>query len=115
LRTVEPQLDVHREGGRITLTASAYAHAVGHDDEGGRLWSDNWFDLLPGLPKTLVYFVAGPEALRLRYSGPTGWAERRFGLGEAPAPSSERRPVMPETLASRVTGHACEGRGATEV
>jgi beta-mannosidase len=72
LRTVEPQLDVHREDGRITLTSSAYAHAVGHDDDGGSCLSDDWFDLLPGLPKTIVCNGANPDAVRFMYARPNG-------------------------------------------
>jgi beta-mannosidase len=106
LRTVDPQLDVRIEGRRITLTASAYVHAVGHDDEGGPLLSDNWFDLLPGLPKTIVYLGARPDAVRFTYAGPKGWVGLSFDAGQAPAPSSERQPVTPATSAANGTCRA---------
>ena len=54
LRTVEPGLEVTVEGRRITLRARAYAHGVRHDDQGERLFSDNYLDLLPGIPRTIT-------------------------------------------------------------
>jgi beta-mannosidase len=87
LRTVRAPIDARVEGRRIVLTASAYAHAVGHDGEGGPLLSDNWFDLLPGLPKTIVCLGASPDAICFSYSGPTGWVGLGCDRGKAPASS----------------------------
>jgi hypothetical protein len=111
LRTVEPQLEVRIEGRRLTLTASAYAHAVGHDDEGGSLLSDNWFDLLPGVPKTILCLGAKPDAICFTYCGPTGWSALR-GAGEARAPCSERERVTRPRSAADGACRAGEKRGA---
>ena len=63
LKTCDPRIRVEVEGSRITLTAAAYAHGVGHDDGGEPLFSDNWLDLLPGLSHTIVCLAAMPEEL----------------------------------------------------
>jgi beta-mannosidase len=66
LRTVDPGIAVRVDGGRITLTARAYAHGVGHPDDGDRRFSDNWFDLLPGVPRTIT--CHGPLPADLRFA-----------------------------------------------
>jgi hypothetical protein len=66
LRTIDPRIAVRIDGDRITLTAQAYAHGVGHPDDGAALFSDNWFDLLPGLPKTITCLGTMPAELRFQ-------------------------------------------------
>jgi beta-mannosidase len=87
LKTGDPRISVTVAGSRITLTAAAYAHGVGHDDRGARLFSDNWFDLLPGLSHTIACHGTVPE-----------------GLVFAPAAMDRRAPDG----ASRKRGQSCE-------
>jgi beta-mannosidase len=63
LKTSDPRLRIETDGSRITLTAAAYAHAVGHDDQGQGLFSDNWFDLVPGLPHSISCVRTVPDRL----------------------------------------------------
>ncbi|MFA6241261.1 MAG: sugar-binding domain-containing protein [Candidatus Hydrogenedentales bacterium] len=42
------------KGKVVTLTSDAYCHGVHCEDGGGRVFSDNFFDLLPGVPKRVV-------------------------------------------------------------
>ncbi len=67
LRTVEPCITWSVEGSKITLTAKAYAHGVCHPDDGQRLFSDNYFDLVPGLPKVIE--CRGPMPKNLHFQG----------------------------------------------
>lgn len=64
LKTVDPKIDVTVSGSTITLTSRAYAHGVRHYDGGERLFSDNYFDLIPGVPKVIECTGEMPEKLR---------------------------------------------------
>ncbi len=54
LRRAPAHIRVERDGADLILTSAAYAHGVGFPDEGGALFSDNWFDLLPGVPHRIT-------------------------------------------------------------
>ncbi|MBX7254873.1 MAG: hypothetical protein K1Y02_00830 [Candidatus Hydrogenedentes bacterium] len=58
-------LRVTARGSVITLIADTFCHGVHCEDGGGRLFSDNYFDLLPGLAKRITYAGTGnPVQLR---------------------------------------------------
>jgi len=50
LAPTTPQLTVKRSGDNITVSSPTYCHAVHAEDGGHALFSDNYFDLLPGVP-----------------------------------------------------------------
>lgn len=50
-------LTVQRLGTQIAVTSPVYAHAVHYPDRGRALLSDNYFDLLPGVPKRLRWLT----------------------------------------------------------
>jgi beta-mannosidase len=59
LALATPAIEVReRAGGWLEISSPVYCHAVHVEDHGRALISDNWFDLLPGVPK-LVQRVAG--------------------------------------------------------
>ncbi|OPZ85391.1 MAG: Exo-beta-D-glucosaminidase precursor [bacterium ADurb.Bin429] len=59
LKLQAPDIQVAVSGREIELISDVYCHAV-HTEDGGRvLLSDNYFDLLPGLPKRVTYLGAG--------------------------------------------------------
>ena len=46
-----PDISVHLAAdGRLEVSSPVYCHAVHVEDHGHELISDNWFDLLPGVP-----------------------------------------------------------------
>jgi hypothetical protein len=53
--------------GLLEVSSPVFAHAVHTEDHGHELISDNWFDLLPGIPAR-VRVAAGhdPESIRLQ-------------------------------------------------
>ncbi|NIA13906.1 MAG: hypothetical protein GWP08_07485 [Nitrospiraceae bacterium] len=53
LALAEPDILVTKRRHRIQLVSSVYCHAVHCEDKGRPLLSDNYFDLLPGVPKTV--------------------------------------------------------------
>ena len=53
LAIVEPNIDVGVKGNKIELTSDVYCHGVHCDDRGKRVFSDNYFDLAPGLSKSI--------------------------------------------------------------
>ncbi|MCY2930654.1 MAG: hypothetical protein NTV86_14385 [Planctomycetota bacterium] len=57
--------------GRLEISSPVYCHAVHVEDHGGEVLSDNWFDLLPGVP-VRVRPAAGvrPADIRLEALGP---------------------------------------------
>jgi beta-mannosidase len=62
-----PRIEVKRTGDNaLEVSSPVFAHAVHVEDHGHELISDNWFDLLPGVP-THVNVAAGhdPDAIRL--------------------------------------------------
>ncbi len=67
LALAPPELRVRTAGRRIILTSSVYCHGV-HADDGGRgILSDNYFDLLPGVPRTIER-LDGKPAKALRFT-----------------------------------------------
>jgi len=53
---------------RITLCSQTYAHGVGCEDGGAPLFSDNYFDLLPGIERTIDWLGAGAVPADLAFS-----------------------------------------------
>lgn len=62
----EPRLRVSVKANRITLLSDVYCHGVHYPDGGRRLLSDNYFDLVPGIPRTIEW-SAGKMPKRLRF------------------------------------------------
>ena len=59
LATVAGEIRVTAGGDEIHLTGDVYCHAV-HCEDGGRpVFSDNYFDLLPGVTKTVRRLTRG--------------------------------------------------------
>jgi hypothetical protein len=51
LALVSPQINVIRGAdGWLEVASPVFAHAVHTEDHGREVVSDNWFDLLPGVP-----------------------------------------------------------------
>ena len=50
---IAPDIRVTMQGKRITLVSPAYCHGVHAEDHGRAVFSDNYFDLLPGVPKQI--------------------------------------------------------------
>ena len=46
-------IDVQVTGRRVTLTSPVYCHGVAYADDGAAVFTDNFFDLLPNIPKTI--------------------------------------------------------------
>jgi beta-mannosidase len=67
LVTAEPDIRVTRSPHEVQLVSQVYCHAV-HCEDGGRpLLSDNYFDLLPGVPKSVeIVATKLPGPLRFR-------------------------------------------------
>lgn len=53
LRLAEPRINVTVRGRSLRVSADIYCHAVHCDDRGRRIFSDNYFDLLPGVPRNI--------------------------------------------------------------
>ncbi|MCC6680466.1 MAG: hypothetical protein IT445_06135 [Phycisphaeraceae bacterium] len=53
LDLADPTIECVVRGSKITVTSDTYAHGVHYQDDGERILSDNYFDLLPGLPKVI--------------------------------------------------------------
>jgi len=67
LAIAEPGIRTTMKGHRIELTSHVYCHAVHVDDGGQCLLSDNYFDLLPGIPKSIECRAAKlPKKLNFR-------------------------------------------------
>ena len=67
LRQTKPDLAVSVKGHAITVTSPVYCHGVHVDDKGREVLSDNYFDLLPGVPHTVQRMDGGdPRKLRFR-------------------------------------------------
>jgi beta-mannosidase len=67
LRLPEPVIRVEVDGRDICLSSHVYCHAVFAEDGGRGLLSDNYFDLLPGVPKRIRYTGDGdPRLLHFR-------------------------------------------------
>lgn len=70
LRTRQPAVKLTVRGRAIELCSQVYCHMVHVDDHGKALLSDNYFDLLPNVPKTIQYLGKGnPASLRFRVAG----------------------------------------------
>jgi beta-mannosidase len=78
LRLSPAEIQVTTDGREIELLSQVYCHAV-HAEDGGRgLLSDNYFDLLPGLPTRITYLGTGnPANLRFSAIVPPGNLRRR--------------------------------------
>jgi beta-mannosidase len=66
LRLPRPRIEVRVQGRDIVLQSPAYCHGVHAEDHGRAMLSDNFFDLLPGVPKT-IRRVDGKPARGLRF------------------------------------------------
>jgi beta-mannosidase len=66
LKLAPPRLEIaRRSDGSLEVSSPVFAHAVHTEDHGRDLISDNWFDLLPGVPVRLQWLApAGAETLR---------------------------------------------------
>jgi beta-mannosidase len=53
LSLCKPEVRVTIRGKSVELQSDVYCHGVHHNDGGKRLFSDNYFDLLPGVPKVV--------------------------------------------------------------
>ncbi len=53
--------------GQLQISSPVYCHAVHVEDHGWELLSDNWFDLLPGVPVSLR-LVEGTAVSALEFS-----------------------------------------------
>ena len=51
--------------GALEISSPVFAHGVHVEDHGREVVSDNWFDLLPGVPKR-VRVAGGRDAAALR-------------------------------------------------
>ena len=64
---VESYIQVRVKGKRIELISDTYAHGVHCKDGGKGIFSDNYFDLLPGIPKTVQCLASAvPKNMRFR-------------------------------------------------
>jgi len=66
LNVRKPQLKATPRGATGSVTSNVFAHGVHIADEGRGVLSDNYFDLLPGIPRP-VQRVDGRSAARLRF------------------------------------------------
>jgi hypothetical protein len=61
LKLANPQIQVAQlADGGLEISSPVFAHAVHTEDHGHELISDNWFDLLPGVP----VHVCGPAGAK---------------------------------------------------
>ena len=58
------------DDGSLDISSSVYAHAVHVEDHGHELISNNWFDLLPGVP-VRVRVAPGVDPLSIRVESVT--------------------------------------------
>lgn len=61
LDRVSHRIQIERAGLAVTLISQTYCHGVRHHDAGQPLLSDNYFDLLPGVPRTIHCNEAVPD------------------------------------------------------
>lgn len=66
LALAKPRISVRTRGRTATLESNVYCHGVHVRDHGKALLSDNYFDLLPGVPRT-VERLDGHLASTLRF------------------------------------------------
>lgn len=67
LALADPLIEVEEAGdGWLRVSSPVYCHAVHVEDHGRELLSDNWFDLLPGIP-VRVHYAGGEPAAQLRF------------------------------------------------
>ena len=70
LAVPEPDIRARVSGRTVTLESGAYAHGVHVNDDGEGVFSDNYLDLLPGLPrKVRIEKPASPKRLRFAAVG----------------------------------------------
>jgi beta-mannosidase len=79
LALADPLVEVEDgEDGWLHVSSPVYCHAVHVEDHGHELLSDNWFDLLPGVPVRVRRVEGGPSAqLRFEAFG------TRYGASQA--------------------------------
>ena len=66
LALAKPDLHVRVKRKEITVTAEAYCHGVHVDDGGKEVLTDNYFDLIPGVPRR-VQRIDGRPAGKLKF------------------------------------------------
>ena len=68
-----PELRVTPLGaGAFEVSSPVYCHGVHAEDHGQALLSDNWFDLLPGVPVRVTALAAAAAATGLQFTAVTG-------------------------------------------
>jgi beta-mannosidase len=60
------RIRIARDGDRLTLQSDVFVHAVHVDDRGKAVLSDNYFDLLPGVGKTITCAEIGKRRLSFK-------------------------------------------------
>jgi len=67
LKISESQISVKINGNKITFLSKSYCHGVHYKDAGKVILSDNYFDLLPNVPKTIkVLKKINPTKLKFK-------------------------------------------------
>jgi beta-mannosidase len=64
LKLCEPRVNVKTTGRTIELSSPVYCHGVRHHDAGKAMFSDNYFDLIPGVPKMIDSVGDMPSQLK---------------------------------------------------
>jgi len=61
----DPDIHITVEGKTIQLISKTYCHGVHFRDKGKAVFSDNYFDLLPGIPKSITCLASRvPKTMR---------------------------------------------------
>lgn len=61
LNLANPELTSSVRDGVLEVTSQVYSHGVHMDDEGREVISDNYFDLLPGIPRRIAITTPSPS------------------------------------------------------
>jgi beta-mannosidase len=70
MQCAKPSVRVTVRGREIELCSPVYCHMVHVEDHGGAVLSDNYFDLLPNVPRQVTYLGRGKAgSLRFRAAG----------------------------------------------
>jgi beta-mannosidase len=72
LALAAPEIKINpRSDGGLEVSSPVYCHGVHVEDHGREVISDNWFDLLPGIPK-LIQAVAGYQPGEMEFTAVVG-------------------------------------------
>jgi hypothetical protein len=72
MAAARPELHIARVAGGWRIASPVYCHGVHFNDHGRAVLSDNYFDLLPGVPKVLTRVDGGRSLPTLRAIPPKG-------------------------------------------